>query len=106
MTNRLWEHLDPRTANCFSIRSFYYRIETCCGSESNSCALAPVKTFFADYNKHDLQAASVLFDQELAVTEALPPFHFRGKHAFTEWMADLDSYNTSDKYTDYEVQGW
>ena len=72
--------------------------------ESNSSALAPVTAFFADYNMHDIQAASALFDQELSVTDAFPPFHWRGKSAFTEWMLDLDSYNSANRYTDYDFK--
>ena len=72
--------------------------------KSNSSALAPVTAFFADYNKHDIQAASALFDQELSVTDAFPPFDWPGKNAFTEWMSDLDSYNSSNRYTDYDFK--
>ena len=68
--------------------------------ESNSRALAPVTTFFAAYNRHDIHAASALFDQDLSVTDAFPLFRGREKHAFTEWMSDLDSYNNSNRYTD------
>jgi hypothetical protein len=34
--------------------------------ESDSSALAPVATFFADYHQHDIQAASALFDWKAA----------------------------------------
>ena len=68
--------------------------------ESNSPALVPVMSFFADYNRHDVQGASALFDQDLSVTDAFPLFRGREKNAFTEWMSDLDSYNNSNRYTD------
>jgi hypothetical protein len=72
--------------------------------EPNSPALAPVTTFFAYYNRHDIHAASAFFDQDSSVTDAFPPFRWRGKNAFTEWMSDLDSYNTSNRYTDYDFK--
>jgi hypothetical protein len=77
MTNRLGEHLGPMTAIIFVFVFLILELTSVAAAESNSSALAPVTTFFADYNKHDIQAASALFDQELSLTDAFPPFHWR-----------------------------
>lgn len=73
-------------------------------AESEPAVLRPATSFFTDYNQHDIQGASTLFVEEPSVTDAFPPFHWEGKGAFRKWMADLDNFNTANKYTDYDFK--
>jgi hypothetical protein len=40
--------------------------------------------------------------REPTVTDAFTPFHWQGKDAFTKWMTDLNIFNVSNKYTNYD----
>jgi len=73
-------------------------------AESDASALAPVAKFFSDYNTHDIAGASALFVEEPSVTDGFPPFCWQGRHAFKQWMADLDKFNTENKYTAYDFK--
>ena len=70
----------------------------------DSSPLETVTTFFADWNMGEIRAASKLFDQEPSVTDAFPRFHWQGKKAFREWFSDLDIYNQSQGFTDYDFE--
>jgi len=71
---------------------------------SDPAVLTPATSFFTDYNQHDIQGASTLFVEEPSITDAFPPFHWEGKGSFRKWMADLDNFNTANKYTDYDFK--
>jgi hypothetical protein len=73
-------------------------------AESDPAVLRPATSFFTNYNQHDIQGASTLFVEEPSITDAFPPFHWEGKGAFRKWMADLDNFNTANKYTDYDFK--
>src|ERR1700757_4506365 len=73
-------------------------------AEPDASALAPVTNFFSDYNKNDIAKASTLFLEELSVTDAFPPFYWQGRNAFKNWMAGLKTFNTKNKYTDYDFK--
>jgi hypothetical protein len=84
---------------------------SCGGSSGGNPPLSPdsspletVTTFFADWNMGEIRAASKLFDQEPCVTDAFPRFHWQGKKAFREWFSDLDIYNQSQGFTDYDFE--
>jgi hypothetical protein len=71
---------------------------------TDSSPLETVMTFFADWDMGEIRAASKLFDQEPCVTDAFPRFHWQGKKAFREWFSDLDIYNQSQGFTDYDFE--
>ena len=73
-------------------------------AESDPAVLTAATSFFIDYNQHDIEAVSTLFVEEPSITDAFPPFHWEGKGAFSKWMADLDNFNTANKYTDYDFK--
>jgi hypothetical protein len=73
-------------------------------AESDASTLAPVTNFFSDYNNNDIAKASILFLEELSVTDAFPPVYWQGRNAFKDWMADLETFNTKNKYTDYDFK--
>src|SRR5262245_14197919 len=70
---RLGQHPGPMTTIVFLFVFHIFDLTPVAAAESSSSALAPVTTFFADYDKHDIQTACALFDQELSVTDAFPP---------------------------------
>ena len=72
--------------------------------KSDLSPLETVTTFFADWNTGEIRAASKLFDQEPSVTDAFPRFHWQGKKAFREWFSDLDIYNQSQGFTNYDFE--
>ena len=55
--------------------------------------MAPIQKFMDTFNKGDMAgaAATHLADAELVIIDELPPFAWRGAHAFHAWSADLDS---------------
>jgi len=77
-----------------------------------SDVLSVVTTFFAEANAHnvgcgglgeripiDKGAASALFVEQPSVTDVVSPWHWEGKTAFKDWMADLATFCTKHKDT-------
>jgi hypothetical protein len=77
-----------------------------------TAVLKVVMTFFAEANAHnmgcgglgeitpiDKGTASALFVEQPSVTDVVPPWHWEGKTAFKDWMADLATYCTKHKDT-------
>ena len=76
------------------------------GSPSVSAFQTPspfstVTTFFDDWNKGDIRAASKLFDSEPCITDVFPRFHWQGRNAFRDWFSDFYIYNLNQGFTDY-----
>lgn len=78
----------------------------------NPAIVAVVTTFFAEANAHDIgcgglgdrsqidKGAAALFVERPSVTDVVPPWHWEGKSAFKDWMADLATYCTRHDDTD------
>jgi hypothetical protein len=106
MTNRLWEGLNPiKVIILVFVLLLTLELPSVAAGESepsnDSSPFETVKTFFADWNMGEIQAASKLFDPNPCVTDVFPRFHWQGKNAFRKWFSDLDSYNISQGFTDY-----
>lgn len=93
-----------RTTKSLSVLMLMIALILPAWAESDPAVLTPVMGFFNDYNKHDINGAAMLFAKEPTVTDAFPPFHWEGKDAFRNWMTDLDNFNTTNKYTDYDFK--
>ena len=77
-------------------------------AQSDNPAIVKVVTsFFAEANTHnigcgglgdhsqiDKGVAAALFVERPSVTDVVPPWHWEGKSAFKDWMADLATYCT------------
>ena len=106
MSNHLWE---VRNAIKVIISAFVLLLtlempSLAKGESASFSASTPfetVATFFADWNRGDIRAASKLFDPVPCVTDVFPRFHWQGRNAFREWFSDLDIYNVSQGFTDY-----
>lgn len=55
--------------------------------------MAPIQKFIDSFNKGDTAAASATHaaDADLAITDEVAPYLWRGPQAFQAWSADLDS---------------
>ena len=81
----------------------------------NPAIVSVVTIFFAEANTHNLGcgglgdhsqidkgAAAALFVERPSVTDVVPPWHWEGRTAFKEWMADLATYCT--KHDDADLK--
>ena len=55
--------------------------------------MAPIKKFVDSFNKGDMAGAAATHaaDADLAITDEVPPFLWRGAQAFKSWSTDLDA---------------
>jgi hypothetical protein len=67
--------------------------------------MAPINKFLEAFNKGDIAGASATHASEadLAITDEVPPFQWRGAQAFTTWAGDLDRDAKKKGITDQHV---
>jgi ketosteroid isomerase-like protein len=103
MTNRLWEGLNLMKAIILLfVLLLTLELPSVAAQQPDSSPVETVTTFFADWNMGAIQAASKLFAPQPSLTDVFPRFHWQGKNAFRKFFSDLDIYNASQGFTDYE----
>ncbi len=67
--------------------------------------MAPINKFLEAFNKGDIAGAAATHASEadLAITDEVPPFLWRGAQAFKTWAADLDRDAKDHGVTDQHV---
>jgi hypothetical protein len=67
--------------------------------------MAPINKFLEAFNKGDIAGAAATHASEadLAITDEVPPFLWRGAQAFKTWAADLDRDAKDHGITDQHV---
>jgi hypothetical protein len=67
--------------------------------------IAPINKFIEAFNKGDMAGAAATHASEadLAITDEVPPFLWRGAQAFKTWAADLDRDAKKQGITDQKV---
>ena len=67
--------------------------------------MAPITKFIDAFNKGDMAGAAATHaaEADLAITDEVPPFTWRGPQAFTAWAADLDRDAKKQGMTDPRV---
>lgn len=59
----------------------------------NAEVMAPIQKFMDAFNKGDMAGAAATHaaGPDLVIIDEVPPYLWRGEHAFHAWMADLDA---------------
>lgn len=70
---------------------------------ADSPAMAPIRQFFAAFNKGDLIAAEAAHTADAIILDEVPPFLWKGPGAFKAWLVDLERDETARDRTDGSV---
>jgi hypothetical protein len=74
-------------------------------SAADAQLMAPIQKFIDSFNKGDSAGAAATHSatDDLAITDEVPPFSWRGAKAFSAWAADLESDSKKKGITDQMV---
>jgi hypothetical protein len=74
-------------------------------AQTDAELMAPIQKFVDSFNKGDAAAAAATHAAvaDLAITDELPPYIWRGAKAFQSWAADLESDAKKNGITDASV---
>jgi len=66
--------------------------------------MAPIHQFIDSVNKGDMKAAGAPYASDVSIIDELPPYAWRGPHAFQDWVNDFGADAQKNGMTDTIVQ--
>ncbi|MDB5417742.1 MAG: hypothetical protein JWP50_1161 [Phenylobacterium sp.] len=91
--------------------AFTIGLVACAGAATGAAAapappalMAPIHQFIDAMNKGDMKAAGAPYASDVSIIDELPPYTWRGAHAFQDWVNDFGADAKKNGMTDPTVQ--